>query len=781
MKKNFFRAICFILKINFFCPFLFSQTNFQFLSATTGAGCYEVCVYGNYLFAGAGNTLMVFDASTGTPPMNKLFEHRFTSHIDNIEINGSKMFVAANHAGLSMWNITNPASPVLLDEYIPDSLNEAAYNIAFFGDTVFLAYKSKMAIFKDNGNSISLLGCFAYQTGVNTRVRGCAVKGNLLAFTVAYGTNPQTGVYIYNASTVSKLSFYQQNYCDPEEVEFGKNTNLLHVAGGTESLASFGLDAKGLFYSLDISNPALPLEVFRDTIPGIPGLAIAMPMNIVNKNDTIFVATEAALDANFQGGDTVSGQIYVYDAVNQSNVHLINSLNAGLWHFDMDIKGDNMFVASEWYGVKTVEISDLLNEVNKGNTLTGGWNLGSDKFGDRMIVGNEGFGMKLFDIANPQNPVLVNSLNTVGFCMDVNFSKNGNYIFGWFWTVDDFRVYDANTLNEISSLPIINSGIADYFRSRVWNDKVIAIQKVGNNKSIISVDVSNPFNPFVDTSISINNILDMTVDENGKIFVATKDSLFVLDINAGYSKELTVLPALNLFNDFVSVAKFNDTLFAYVSGLNGGIIKYRYNGSNQLVQILSVTHQIPNFSPKFLAVDSFGLYLCYVEQGLFSFNKNDLTQTGYYRHGMEFVHNFLWGPQDIFCKDNLIFLVEYMGQTTILSNNDNFNSAESIGIKKSKNVWRVFPNPGNGNFILSPENENNYFIPENGLKQVPFILIYNIFGEIVYQSFLNPAPNSPSGNPIYQINLSALADGLFTYKINSTGTDSYFGKLLILH
>lgn len=762
-----------------FSTSLFSQEALKFLSATTGAGCYEVCYYNNYLFAGAGNTLMVFDAATGVPPMPMLFEHRFTSNIDNIEIKENKMFVAANHAGLSMWDITDPASPVLLDEYIPDSLNEAAYNIAFYGDTVFLAYKTKMAIFKDNGNSLSLLGKFAYQSGANTRVRGCAVKGDILAFTVAYGPNPQTGVYLYDASSVTQLSFYQQNYCDPEEVEFGRNTDLLHVAGGTESLGSFGLDAKGLFYSLDISNPSSPAEIFRDTLPGIPGLAISMPMNIVNRNDTLFVATQSALDANFQGGDTMSGQIYVYSAVNPASLYLINSLNAGLWHFDMDIKENKMFVASEWYGVKTVDITDIMNEVNSGNTLTGGWSLGSDKFGNRLVVGNEGYGLKLFDISDLQAPALLNAINTVGFCMNVNFSKNGNYIFGWFWTVDDFRVFDANTLAEVASLPIENSGIADYFRTRVWQDRAIGIQKVGNNKGIISIDVSDPLNPIVDTVVSINNILDMTVDENGKIVVATKDSLFVLDISSNYSRELTVSPPANLFNDFVSVAKYNDTVFTYISGLNGGIFKYKYDGSAQLTPISNVIHPVVNFSPEFMAADSFGLYLCYVEQGLFSFDKNTLSQKGYYRHGMEFVHSFLWGPQDIFCKDGLIFLTEYFGQATILTNDDNFSVSDGYELAAVKSGPVVYPNPSPGKFSVEwPVSA--YELPADMEGPRFTISIYNLLGEQVYSSPL--VPGEPDHGIFFSpVDISDLPGGIYSYAVSASSHHTSYGKIIIVH
>lgn len=660
----------------------FAQDSLRALSSTTGAACYEVEYYNNFLFTGTGNTFSVYDVSTAIP-YTKLFQYRFTSNIDDIRVKGNKLFIAANHAGLSMWDISNPASPTLLDEYVPDSLDESAYNIAFFGDTIFLAYKTKMAVFKNNGNSISLLKKFAYQPG-NSLIRGCEVKGNILAFVSAYGTNPQTGVHLYDATTLTQLSFYQQDFCDPENVVFGKNTNLLHILGGTESYATLGFVPSGLFYSLDITNSASPAEIYRDTLEGIFYLAVAQPRKGENENDTIYVATNAALDMNYIFPDPPTGHIYIYDATNPSNVHLINTVNAGLWFFDLAMNNKKIYIASEWYGIKTIDISDIMNEVDLGNTLTGGWNLASAKYGNRLAVGNEGYGFKVYDITNVQNPVLQNAKVDSGFCMGIEFSKDGNYIYGFYYTLNDFKVFDANTLTEVASIPI-NASTVDWTRTQVWQDKAIAIEaEFGSPKKILVVDVSNPLSPTIDTQMVMNNVRDIWVNKNGKMFVATNDSLSIFDLN-NFQLHLTISPPSNFFNDFVALAEYKDTLYAYISGFNGGIYKYYYNGSNQLTLITNVAHPITNYNPEFLAVDSFGLYLNYVEQGLYSFDKNSLTQKGYYRHGMEWVHTNQWGIEDVFCKDNLIFLVEYFGQTTILTNDNNFTPC-SVSISQNVTI-----------------------------------------------------------------------------------------------
>lgn len=708
----------FYLLLAIYATGLHSQNNLQFLSATTGAACYEVSVHGNYLYAGAGNTLMVFDVGSNVPPFEKTFEYRFSSNIDDIQFKGDKMYVAANHAGISLWSLDDPAEPNLLDQYLPDSLNEAAYHVAFKGDTVFVAYKSKMAFFSDSGDHLTLLGRFGYQSGTS-KIRACAVKGNLLAYTAAYGNNAQTGVYLYQAQTLTQLSFFQQNYCDPEGLAFGQTNNLLHIMGGTESLASLGLDPKGLYYSLDVGDPSNPVEVYRDTMPGIIGLAIAMPMNAVNINDTLYVATQSALDVNYQSGDPLSGQIYVYDARNPANVHLITSIYAGLWHFDLAIRNKTLYVASEWYGVKTLDISNLMNETDLGNTLTGGWNTGSDVYGNRLAVANEGYGIKLFDISDPKHPLLLAINNDEGFCFNLDFSPNGQYIYAYYYTGNDFRIFDANTLNELTSIPIGGILPGEYERSAAWGNKAVAYQTVGGNKTLYVMDVSNIAQPAISQSIPFNNITDLLITPGGKLFVATKDSLSVFDLSNNMQRLLTLAPPNNFLQDYTAMAFFQDTLYVYVSGLFGGLFRYTYNGSDQLTAAGSATPAIAN--PRFMAADEFGLYLCYVKEGLYAFDKHSLTSTGHILHSGEFVHDFLWGPQDLFCKNNLIFLAEYFGQTSIYTNNDFFSETAPSGQNQGR-ALRVYPNPA-GQWI-------SVAAPDAALIKTPLV-VYNAAGQVV--------------------------------------------------
>jgi hypothetical protein len=730
---------CFHLTFFFLIHLLNAQSNLQYISSTTGAACYSVAYYNGYLYAGAGNTLATYDVSIGNPPFQQLSEHRLGSNITTIKVKGNKLFVSANHAGISMWDISAPGNPALMDNYLPDSLDEAAYDFAFKGDSIFVTYKTKMAIFHDDGNTISLLYKFAWQTN-GTLTRGCDVKGNYLAFTTAYGPNSETGVHIYDIPSLNQLSFYQQNYCDPEDVLFGQNTNLLNVLGGTESW--FNADPRGVFYSLNISNPLLPSLNYLDTLPGITNFAIAQPIRGQIINDTIYMATNGSYDP--QNPIPLMGNVYVYDCSITGNVHFITGLKAGLWHFDIALNNHKMYVASEWYGVKTVDISNLFNEADLGNTLTGGWNTSGDKYGNKLVVANEGYGFKLFDITDVHTPVLLDTNQYGGFCYGSQFSKNGDYIFGFYYTGDEFRIYNTSNLNLASSLDV-NTGafsITDWTDAQVWQDYAVAIEGSGLGKEIFIADVSNPFVPTIDTEFTAAFTNDIFVNSNGKLFLANVNSIQVYDIPSKSNAA-----TLNAFGqNFTSVAFYNDTFYAFVvQGTQQYIKKYFYNGSNQLNPVNSTLVSYP--APKLMAADAFGLYLDFQEEGLFAFDKNSLSQTGYYRHGMEFYRPDQFGQKMMVCKDSLIIISEYFGQTTLLTNCDNYFTSVTENISQHKNELIIYPNPGRKFNI-----QCSMFNVENKIE----FLIYDAEGKFYKKIFLKNAHE--------QIDASHWGKGIYAIK-----------------
>lgn len=741
--------------------FLSAQTtgNLYYLSSTTGAACYEIEYFNNKIYAGAGNTLMVYTIAGNGTPDSITFEYRFGSNIADIKFRGNYMYVAANHAGLSVWNVSG-AVPVFVDEFQPANLDEGAYDIAFKGsDSIYVAYKSKLALFTFNAGNLNFVNTFVPQVA-GTYVMGCEVKNNILAYvTGAFENtaagNSRTGVHISDANNpATQYSFYQQNLGDPHDVIFGQNTDLLHVMGGTESWVNGS--PWGYYYALNISNPALPSLVFRDSLPNNFFFSIAQPMNGEIRNDTVFIATEGGWDQ--ANSLPLYGHVYVYDGTN-NNVSFVNEVVGGLWHFDVALNGDRMYVASEWYGIKTVDISNVLNETDMGNTLTGGWNLSSDVYGNRMVVGNEGYGFKYYDFTNPIQPTYLRSKLDTGFCMGVSFSQDGSHIFGWYYTDDDFRIHDTSVnFNVTASLPLTT--LADYHDPCVYSNYALVHQQMTTVNNLVVVDAANYSNPVVDTTISLGGLFrDYCVDENGFVFIATAGTLRVVDINNNYAEVATTnAPA---FQQFLCVTTYNDTVYAYMTLTGHGIRKYYFNGSS--LTYLSGNTALTMQDPKFIAVDSFGLYADFQEEGLYAHNKNTMAQEGYYRHGMEYYRPANWGQQQLFCKDGYIFVVEYLGQTSVLTMNATLTGNFTPVNSSVSTEVAAFPNPIASGDVLTIVD------PQPGSGKV--LEVYDAQGKLVKSQATNTAT-------YIQLETDGLNSGIYFFTISGNAT-FYQGKFIV--
>ncbi len=671
-----------------------AQDSLQFLSATTGAASYEVAVYNDYLYSGTGSTLQIFHTGGGaTPPYTKTFEHRFTSIIDDIQILGDTLYIAANHAGVSKWYLQpDPSQPTHVATWHTNGFDESAYDISFKGDSLFIANKTKVTILKDEGNALTRLTDFAEQTAQMVRIRGGAMKGNLYAFTLStmalISFNPD-GVHIYDANTLTPISNHLEPFGDAEDVLFGQNTDLLHVLGGGQS-TSWALNLKGLFYSLNIANPATPTLAYMDTLDiyPIPGFAIGNALNAEIVNDTIYLATQAAEDSSTL--NPVDGNIYVYDATNAGNVHPLTVLDAGLWHFDVAMQNSTLHIASEWFGVRSLDVSNLYNPINLGDTPTGGWNIGADIHGNKMVLANEGYGIKLFDISDPTNPILTNEHINIsnGFCMNVNFSTDGNYVFGSYLLPNDgFRVFDLN-LNQVASLPDFTGAE----RTWVWQNKVVALAKpyVPGPTQLNVIDVSNPLIPSVETTINIE-ANDLLVDD-GKVFVTLNDTLIIYALNNGLQE---MNRYTNANSEYGAMAKHDDTLFVYQKNL--GLVRYTFDEVNHTLTATG-TITFPEGDPKYMAADSLGLYVGFLEFGVHAYNKSTLAYVDHYHGGLDFYHPALWGIEDLKAIDGYVVLVEYFEQTTLLKFDNEMINA--IGTATPLPQLPAYPNPIEKNEVL---------------------------------------------------------------------------------
>ena len=112
---------------------------------------------------------------------------------------------------------------------------------------------------------------------------------------------------------------------------------------------------------------------------------------------------------------------------------------------------------------------------------------------------------------------------------------------------------------------------------------------------------------------------------------------------------------------------------------------------------------------------------------------------------------------DIANGKQLLFFSENNGNVNVAYNNDNPLSVAEVN---ALNNIQIFPNPSNGNFKITTENQSE-------LKN---ITIYNALGQIIYS---NDAPQQ-----INEVNLSTEAHGICFVSI-STADKNYIKKILL--
>ncbi len=702
----------------FFFTTLLAQNPLNYLGSTDGGSAYEVFLHNNLLYVGAANTLEIWTINgPNNTPNNLVFKQRMLSNIDYITEHNGYLYVCANHDGLYKFDIV--PGPVYLDEqahYIPSSPNESVYDIAFYGDSIITAGKTKVNLLHDAGTNIIYQYTIASYSD-SARVHGVDIKDSLLAYTLFYTETwdvPIEGIYMYDLKNMQPLDFYQNNIGNSMEVAFGENNNLLHVMGG--QILSILPFTHGHYLVLDYSDPTDLQYTFSDTIMGFAfaGGSTSIPMSAEMINDTVYISTQGGGPIGHQWFQPYYGEIYVYDAVNSSNVHLLTDIYAGLYHFDAEIDEitRKMYVASEWYGIWTVDVSDIHNEIVYGKKHTGGWCHGSAVAKEILVEADEGFGLEKYTIDNIQTvlPQLSDQDTTGGFCRAISLSDSADYIYGWYLTGERLRVYDQATLTLISDTSVDTLTLlpADFQKSRYYNGKLAVIEDIdGVAKHIVLADVVNPNYPHVKSYKRMNNAQDILWHPSAKLFACKYDSIIVFDTSMTILTS-TLAPAFRQFKSFVLI---NDTLFVFKKKVligNDEIARYYFDDVNNTLTLIS-SDQFPMSSKHriFMAFDSNYIYITSSTDPLNAIPKSPpYIPVDSYTHGGEHIYNNLWGVHDLYWKDGYLFLNEYMGQTSIFGPPD----ISDIEVPYTNDAFGIYPNPASEYFIIHLNSFEDHLI-----------------------------------------------------------------------
>jgi hypothetical protein len=352
-------------------------------STSRGGGVHRLRVFGDYLYAAEGSSLMVYDTHSATYSL--AFEKRFSGPITDMVLHKGALYITANHDGLTKWDIAIPIRPVMVGEYRPDDFQTSFHALQWSADTLYVSANSGVWLFTEQagfGPMFEKRRVIVEQMEDHGRVIDSEILGgNCIAAVVGKEKGIGQGVHAFRISPEARLNFH--HYADGEIVGLQRlgNSQRVLAFGGTSTTGESQLMA------IDFSNAASPQMYWSDTVYGNHATVGA---GIV-KGDTLFVPIVGHLHRGC--ADSV-GAIAFYDVHDPTQIRYLGQLALPAVPQHVAVQGSTLFVALGDKGIVSYDLRQwkaggCCRVVSPRDAIlgTGGYCQGADAFGDKLLDG----------------------------------------------------------------------------------------------------------------------------------------------------------------------------------------------------------------------------------------------------------------------------------------------------------------------------------------------------------------------------------------------------------
>ncbi len=710
------------------------------------------------LIAGVGSILKVYDFSdTGNPMV--VAQRPFVGFINETELVGNVLFVAATHDGVYALDYTSDTLAILAQYNMHNQGAKAAYDICLSNDTVFVADNNRIRMLRFTGTSFDDLGYFGPFNSF-----AVAKRGDL----IAVGNHGLIGtISIYNIHNLAApvATWSSPNIWYLMDVQFADLRNdIVYVCGGPQNLAI----VSSVFYALQINGSNLSMVDSLNVGGGFPGLAQVNIINMASHNDTLFLATTAAPD--YSALPLTYLPILDATGLPADTMKEIGKVNGGLWHFDASVMTGTPYIAiaSEWAGILISDISQLHPFDTLGLINTGGWCTNNKVINDTLWGCHEGNGLFAYAIDSLLFPT---GLSNQSSLLHINTQF-----------VTDFEI-----LND--SLLILNTG--EVFNLRNWQlggqveavDNIphswllldvaktnIGSRIVGSSDNLLgyqSVQIVNPFDsinnyPIVDEIELQNSANSLVVVGDTAYFGQKIDSLFYLVATKIENDQFVFIDTIQMPGEILSVDIERNTIavsckttILWISWSSGQL---QTDGS--FFNIFLNAQDVALKNSYIYVADKFhGLQIFDISQGIVAGASADFV-------GSEGWLNVFGSSSISVGNDGKIFLSDFQAGVIIV---EPFDSTLNTGIEMpewgSSSEITVFPNPA---------NEKATFVIENQTSSNLIFRLTDIEGKTIVLM------NKPNCNS-FTINTNQIPDGMYLYSTTTEDGITKSGKLIIAH
>jgi hypothetical protein len=321
-------------------------------------------------------------ANFNVEPVDSLYLDQLGS-AQKSEIVGSIAYLATYSSGLQIYDLSDPATPVLLAVYNPDDFSVVDLDVD--GDIIALASRRKGWALLNISNPVSPTLLFmsvdtqdAYKIATQNGLL-CIIdaSGDMTFFDIAEPTAPLE-ISTYDAGNRGQDLLLEGDYAFVCMSDSGIGEDELLV--------------------LDISDPANPTQLW--TYPAErSGQAVSL------SGDLLYFASGSS------GDYRVEGDLDIFDFSNPASPELLCHLdfNQSIWGVTVD--GNTAYLANSENGMVVLDVSNPVNPTFLSHVGTERYTMSISLFGTYAVLAEEYRGFRILDVATPTDPQHVASID----------------------------------------------------------------------------------------------------------------------------------------------------------------------------------------------------------------------------------------------------------------------------------------------------------------------------------------------------------------------------------
>jgi hypothetical protein len=429
------------------------------LVGAIGGTVDTVVVADNLAFVGGARSLAIIDISTVSSAIG-LSRLIFPDRVHNIQVVGSRAYLAVGNAGLYILDVRNPTAPLIIGQL--------------------------------------------EDLGIATNVW-------VTDFT-AYIASVDRGLYIVDIST-PQAPVVIGHYVETAAASYG---HVLHVEGAIAYLASGTRGSAGGVHIIDVHDPSHPTLLSRannssSQFEAVAGLWLSGSFLYISETNGIVIydvsqpTMPQRLALYWEGGSTPgisvvgdrayvssgNGDMHIVDVSTPSQPVLLGKADLPIALWTAHIQGSYAYVALHQYGLQVIDISDPREPVVLDSGYALGQILALQRVGSTLYVATGVSDVQVLDVSNTSRPRVIGHIpqTTPAYRLKVVGS----------------RLYVASTIS--SSTRILIFDISDPLVPLLLGQytprtSARAISAVGDrlylagSRGVEIVDIRNPVQPF---------------------------------------------------------------------------------------------------------------------------------------------------------------------------------------------------------------------------------------------------------------------------------------------